>query len=156
MSPAHNNIGLSCAPLAILPLRMILRSLGTSAIASSPLLPLSLKVMEVLAHSNSALLNADRNPLLKYLLNKTLYAQFCAGENAAQVSDSAALLKDIGFTGVILAYAKENPTEELPESEAAQPGEETQAIIDKEIRPWADNILETVRLTKPGDFAALK
>ena len=112
--------------------------------------------MEILAHSKSSLLNADTNPVLKYLLNKTLYAQFCAGENAEQVSDSADQLKDIGFTGVILAYAKENPTEELPESEAAQPGEETNAIIEKEIRPWAENTMETIRLTQPGDFAALK
>ena len=112
--------------------------------------------MEILAHSKSPLLNADMNPVLKYLLNKTLYAQFCAGENAEQVSDSADQLKDIGFTGVILAYAKENPTEELSEPEAAQPGEETQAIIDKEIRPWAENTMETIRLTQPGDFAALK
>lgn len=72
------------------------------------------------------------------------------------MSDSADKLKDIGFTGVILAYAKENPTEELPESEAAQPGQETQAIIEKEIRPWAENTLETIKLTQPGDFAALK
>lgn len=156
VSPAHNQIGLTTAPLAILPLPMILRSLTTSAISASPLLPLSLWVMGILAHSKNSLFNADKNPVLKYLLNKTLYAQFCAGENAQQVSDSADKLKDIGFTGVILAYAKENPTEELPESEAAQPGQETQAIIEKEIRPWAENTLETIKLTQPGDFAALK
>lgn len=148
------------APLSVLPLSMIIRSLGTTMISSSTLLlgP-SLKIMGMLAHSSNPILNPDSNPLLRFFLKKTFYAQFCAGENAAEVRSTIAGLKGIGFNGVILGYAKEVV---LPENVAqslvadADSGKETPAIIENEISPWAHGTLETVGLAEPGDFVALK
>lgn len=144
------------APLSLLPLSMVLRSLATSAVSSPLLLPPSLRIMGILAHSTNPLLNPDRNPLLRYVLKKSFYAQFCAGENAAETRRTVARLKDIGFTGVILCYAKEVV---LADKEAAQLdklNEETPEVIAREITPWTQGTLETVRLAEPGDFFALK
>lgn len=75
-------------------------------------------------------------------------------------------LKNIGFTGVILGYAKEvvlskdeckalskDDCDGLAES---REGVETESAIRNEISPWAQGTLETVRLASPGDFVALK
>lgn len=146
------------APLSVLPLSMILRSLGTNVVSSSPLLlPPSLRIMAMLAHSSNPLLNPDWNPLLRYVLKKSFYAQFCAGENAAEVKQTIARLKSIGLTGVILCYAREvvlSGKEEAGKLESL--GEETTEAVEREILPWAQGTLETVRLTEPGDYAAIK
>ncbi|PHH82838.1 hypothetical protein CDD82_4571 [Ophiocordyceps australis] len=146
-------------PLAMLPLSMVLRSFCTSVVSSSPLLlKPSLQIMSLLANSSSPVLNPDRNPLLRFFLKQTFYAQFCAGENAVEVGQTVARVKGIGFTGVILNYAKEV---ELSDSQAGQlkasnARTETQDMIDNEVRPWAEGTLATVGLTEAGDFVAVK
>lgn len=147
------------APLSVLPLSMILRSLSTTIVSSSPvLLPPSLRIMSILAHTANPLLNADTNPLLRFFLKKTFYAQFCAGENAPEVRSTISGLKNIGFTGVILGYAKEVVlSQDQARAVAAEDqGKETSQDITSEIEPWANGTLETVALAEPGDFVALK
>jgi hypothetical protein len=113
--------------------------------------------MTLLAHSTNPIFNPDRNPVLRYFLKKSFYAQFCAGENPAEVQATINRLKHIGFTGVILGYAREVVlTDKQAEEVGLTLGQETQKVIDNEIVPWADGTLETVRLAQPGDFVALK
>ncbi|KAK9418879.1 putative Proline dehydrogenase [Seiridium unicorne] len=146
-------------PLSILPLATVLRTLATTTISSSPiLLPPSLAAMNVLAHTENAVLNPDKNPILGWFLKKTFYAQFCAGENAAEVRQTVDGLRRIGFTGVILGYAKEvvlskSQTANLT---ACDQGAEKDECVQNEIGPWAAGTMETVRLAQPGDFVALK
>ncbi|CEJ94296.1 Putative Proline dehydrogenase-like protein [[Torrubiella] hemipterigena] len=84
------------APLSVLPLSMIVRSFATTVVSSSPtLLPPSLVIMNMLAHTTNPLFNPDKNPILRYFLKKTFYAQFCAGEDAAEVRHTIAKLKNI-------------------------------------------------------------
>ncbi|KAJ3497193.1 hypothetical protein NLG97_g2082 [Lecanicillium saksenae] len=147
------------APLSVLPLTMIVRSLLTTVISSSPiLLPPSLRVMSILANTHNPILNPDKNPLLRFFLKKTFYAQFCAGENPAEVHATISRLKNIGFSGVILGYAKEVVlSEDQAKAVAAEDqGIETAADITGEIEPWAEGTLETVALASPGDYVALK
>lgn len=147
------------APLSVLPLSTVLRNLATTSISSSPLLlPPSLAIMDVLAHSNQAALNPDKNPLLRWFLKKTFYAQFCAGENAAEVRGTIDGLKKIGFTGVILGYAREIVLSEAQTRSlsACDAGPVADECVRNEIGPWAAGTLETVRLARPGDFVALK
>ncbi|EGX94571.1 proline oxidase PrnD [Cordyceps militaris CM01] len=147
------------APLSVLPLAMILRSLLTTVVSSSPfLLPPSLRIMSLLANTQNPILNPDKNPLLRFFLKKTFYAQFCAGEKPAEVQATVARLKNIGFSGVILGYAKEVVlTEDQAKAVAAvDQGKETAADIANEIDPWALGTLETVTLAEPGDYVALK
>lgn len=116
-------------------------------------------MMNILAHTTNPLLNPDRNPLLKQLIKKTFYVQFCAGETAAEVKETMARLRGIGFSGVILGYAKEvvltkSQTKELAATGLV--GKEAEAAIQNEVIPWAQGTLETVRLAQPGDYVALK
>ena len=113
-----------------------------------------LRLLSRLANSESVFLNPDRNPLLRYLLKKTFYAHFCAGESPDQVGLVVAELKRMGFSGVILTYAKEispnrNGTHELATSCADDD-------VWSEIDTWKQGTLETVKLVGAGDLVALK
>ncbi|KAF4783941.1 proline dehydrogenase [Colletotrichum scovillei] len=146
-------------PLSILPLNVIVRSLLTSTLSSSPiLLPPSLWLMSVLAHATNPLLNPDKNSLLRFFLKNTFYAQFCAGETPAEVGRTIKGLKDIGFSGVILGYAKEVVLTDAQKKElgACSQGKIAEECVYNEIIPWATGTLKTVKLAEPGDFVALK
>ncbi|KAJ3949818.1 proline dehydrogenase [Colletotrichum fioriniae] len=114
--------------------------------------------MSVLAHTASPLLNPDKNPLLRFFLKNTFYAQFCAGETPAEVGRTIKGLKDVGFSGVILGYAKEVVLTDAQKKElsACSEGKIAEECIRNEIIPWARGTLETVQLAEPGDFVALK
>lgn len=147
------------APLSVLPLTAVLRSLATTTVSSSRLLlPPSLAAMSVLANTESPLLNPDRNPLLRAFMKRTFYAQFCAGEDPAEVRRTIDGLKRMGFSGVILGYAKEVVLSEEQRKDLAssQTGEAAEDCVRNEITPWAAGTMETVKLAQPGDFVALK
>jgi len=111
--------------------------------------------MSTLAHSKSPILSPDTNPLLRYVVKKTVYKQFCAGENAVEVKRTVDGLKNIGFKGVILNYAKEVVLEE-GEKECLTACGDSDPSIEKEIKPWAKGTLQTVELASAGDFVAVK
>lgn len=101
------------------------------------------------------LLNPDHNICLRYLLKKTFYAHFCAGESLNEVRGVAAELKGMGYTGVILTYAKE----------AMQSRRRTDRLMVEcsddgdaryEVEMWKRESLETVRMAGEGDLVALK
>jgi proline dehydrogenase len=122
------------------------------------LLSPSLAIMNTLAHSTAPVLSPDKNPLLRFFLKKTFYRQFCAGENAVEVKRTIGELKSMGFKGVILGYAREVVLDQKQKDnlESCGEGEAAEACIRNEIMPWAKGTLETVKLTSPGDFVALK
>lgn len=158
MPPPFATEAVRAGPLSVLPLSMILRSLATNTVSSSPiLLPPSLRIMAALAHTSNPILSPDRNPVLRWFLKRTFYAQFCAGENALEVKRTIQNLRGIGFTGVILAYAKEVvlSKEQLAAAPGAE-GQETEEVVRNEIAPWAEGTLETVRLATQGDYVGLK
>lgn len=107
--------------------------------------------MSILAHTTSPLLSPDTNPLLRFLLKHTFYAQFCAGSTQSEISHTVSQIRSIGLNGVILNYAKEVA---LDKSKASSIPPAT--CVEEEVKPWADGTLETVRMTRRGDFAALK
>jgi hypothetical protein len=115
--------------------------------------------MSTLANSHSPALNPDKNSFLRFLLKKTFYAQFCAGENAPEVRQTIASLKNIGFSGVILGYAKEVVLTDAQTRDLTSNGIGSAAAeecVNTEIKPWATGTMETVMLASPGDFVALK
>ncbi|EFX01442.1 proline oxidase [Grosmannia clavigera kw1407] len=143
------------APLSVLPLTNVMRSYFVTSISSSKiLLPPSLALTTWIANSNNALLNPDRNPILHYILKKTFYAQFCAGETAAEARKTIAGLKNIGFSGVILGYAKEAVLQDGETESLSVKGADE--ATKQEIASWTEGTLETVRIAAPGDFVALK
>jgi hypothetical protein len=114
--------------------------------------------MTAWANATSPLVNPDKNPILRYLIKKTFYAQFCAGENPKEVRETMHGLKKIGFSGVILGYAKEVVLSDDQTKDLAScgEGEAAEECLRTEIIPWTDGTLETVRLAEPGDYVALK
>jgi len=114
--------------------------------------------MSKLAHTTSPILSPDTNPLLRFFLKKTFYTQFCAGENAQEVNRTVDRLRNLGFNGVILAYAKEVVMDEKEAGSlsSCRKSEAAELCIRNEIRPWANGTLDTIRMTCPGDYVALK
>ncbi|EEY23815.1 proline oxidase [Verticillium alfalfae VaMs.102] len=142
-APAHK------APLSLLPLHMILRSLLTTTISSSRwLLPPSLAIASALAHATHPLLSPDRNPLLRVLVKHTFYAQFCAGESPAEVRRTVSRLKGLGFSGVILGYAREVVMTEA-QTRGLSGASETSSRSDEEEQQRTDR----VRFTGAGQQA---
>ncbi|KAL1963677.1 hypothetical protein VTN77DRAFT_7881 [Rasamsonia byssochlamydoides] len=151
------------SPLSILPLSEVIRSLSVTTISSVPLfLGPTLATLSFLANSKSALLDPDRNGILNFLLRKTLYAQFCAGENPPAVKKCIKELKRMGYSGVILGYGKEVV---MDEDEASAVGTQTLDSRDdaavqerntREVLAWKDGTMKTVELAEEGDFVALK
>lgn len=115
--------------------------------------------MSLLAHTTSPILNPDHNPLLRSLIKNTFYAQFCAGETAPEVRNTIARLKGLGFSGVILGFAREVVLTEAQTKELAScglEGEVADECVRNEVLPWKEGTLETVRLANEGDYVALK
>lgn len=159
----------SLPPLSVLPTRVLLRSLLVATISSSPLLlRSSLWAMSILSKPNRGfLLNVDRNPILHGILKKTFYEQFCAGENGAETKATIRELKDMGFRGVIMTYAKETVfdhrtnTEQglgvaaLKNAKGEQPLHPSVARCAN-IEAWRKGTLETVNQLEAGDYLAVK
>lgn len=146
-------------PLRIFPFSMIARSYLVTSISSSTwLLPPSLALMNFLAHTNIQLLNPDKNPLLKYVIKNTFYKQFCAGETPTEVTKTMDGLKEIGFCGVILGYAREAviSVDEQQASLKKDVSGCTEEQLREEITPWMNGNMQTIRLANPGDYVAIK
>lgn len=148
------------SPLSILPLTTVLRSWAVTFLSSSrTLLPPSLAVMGFLAHTNNPLLNPDRNPLIRGLIKNTFYKHFCGGENGTEVRATIAGLKNLGFSGVIMGYAREVVLTEAQTKNLANfglSGKDMEESIKSEVVPWAKGTLDTVNLANEGDYVALK
>jgi proline dehydrogenase len=114
--------------------------------------------MSTLAHSKSSILSPDRNPVLRYFLKKTFYRQFCAGENVGEINRTIDELRDMGFKGVMLGYAREVSLDEKfnDNMSSSEELEVEEACKQNEIIPWAKGTIETVKLVTPDDFVALK
>ena len=167
ISQAHvSTTKTSQSPLSLLALPVLLRSWAITGMSSySIFLTPALKLMSLIAHSSSPLLNPDRNPLLHFLFKKTFYAQFCAGETPTEVQATAQGLRNMGFRGVILAYGKEIVLErgekarllsKAPTNSAQPTTPEDQACASKDVATWKRGTLATVDMTQEGDFVALK
>ena len=142
-------------PLSLLPLKTLIRSYLINSLSSTPmLLTPSLHIMTLLAHSESPLLNPDRNPILRFLLRRTFYANFCAGETPREIQKTVNGLKEIGFTGVMLAYAKEIVVQKDDDLSTFQDVDSSETVA--ETKAWKEGNLRTIGLTTSGEFVGLK
>ncbi|KAK0101166.1 proline dehydrogenase [Cadophora gregata] len=133
-------------PLSLMPTPLLLRSyLITSILSSSRLLKLSLPLLNIIAHSPSRFLNPDKNPIIGLLVRKIIYEHFVAGDCEAAVKNTVAQMKQVGFQGVILGYAKE-----FAADEGDVGNEET------DVRRWKEGYEKTMEMIGPEDFMAVK
>ncbi|KAJ5772418.1 hypothetical protein N7520_002947 [Penicillium odoratum] len=156
-------------PLSALPTKVLLRSLLVSTISSKPLLlgP-SLWLISILSKPNRGyLLNVDTNPILHWILKKTFYEQFCAGESDAETRTTVRELKDMGFRGVIMTYAKETVFDHRTNTQnglgiAALEAEKTIEPLNPKVahctntEAWRKGTLKTVDQLADGDYLAVK
>ncbi|KAI0490067.1 FAD-linked oxidoreductase-like protein [Xylaria cf. heliscus] len=149
-------------PLSTLPMPILLRSLLVSGICSKPyLLRPSLSILSFLSKPNrNFLLSIDRNPLLYWIVKRTLYDQFCVGENAADAKKTMKKMHDFGFSGILLTYAKETTFDHESKREQAVGSSVKRADTGEqeceEIEAWRTGTLQTVHMTDNGDQVAIK
>lgn len=109
--------------------------------------------MERLARSESALLDVDKNPVLRGIVRPLIYKQFCAGRNRQEIQETINSIKDMGYTGVILCYAREITINKDDADSSAKVSDE--AIV-KNINAWRDGNLETLESVGEGDYIGIK
>jgi hypothetical protein len=152
-------------PLSLMPTNMLLRSFFIATVSSNKFLLIpSLHLLSFFAKPNrSFLFNVDRNPVLKAILKRTLYNQFCAGETERETRACVKQLKDLGFKGVILTFAKEMVYDDKSKksnhhTSTSEKFHEMEAAIaeDTDIEAWRVGTLKTVDLISEGDILAIK
>ncbi|KAH6887413.1 FAD-linked oxidoreductase-like protein, partial [Thelonectria olida] len=142
---------------------MLLRSFLIAAVSSHRwLLDPSLAVLSFLSKPRQGLLSVESNPILYAIFKKTLYNHFCAGENSAEVTTTIKQIKDMGFKGVILTYAREVVVDASGKDgntiaqQSESPSGASKASQDPDIEAWRQGVLETVQMVGEGDYLALK
>lgn len=139
------------AVLARLPTATVLRSYLIGRMSSSAaLLGLCLTVLRTMLESKSYLMSVERNPVLARLLRSTFYVQYCVGENKQEVQKNTNAVRQLlGYDGIMLEYALE-----MLESGAskAPTAEETA----REVEIWRKGMLDTIDMSREGDFVGLK
>ncbi|KAF2716170.1 FAD-linked oxidoreductase [Polychaeton citri CBS 116435] len=162
--PGSHDLKQNLPPHSLLPTPMLVRSLLVSTISSNKvLLPAILKLLNTLATSQMWLFDVKRNIILRTILKRTFYQHFCAGENEREVKNTIKNIKDMGFKGVILTYAREivvDATEEEKGSGTVQfpPKTTGRAAIsfNPNIESWRSGVMETVEMVSENDILALK
>ncbi|KAE8353454.1 FAD-linked oxidoreductase-like protein [Aspergillus coremiiformis] len=155
------------SPLSALPTSVLLRSLLVATVSSKPyLLRPSLSLLSFLSKSDQRrLLNVDRNIILHTIFKWTFYKQFCAGETGRETRATVQRLKDMGFHGTILTYAKETVFDHATNTQqglgiAREPGEKdvhaNQGDPCPHIEAWRTGTLKTVELLGETDSVAVK
>lgn len=151
-------------PLAPLPNGMLIRSLLIAGISSKRLFLIpSLKILSFLSKPERGILfNVDKNPFVHSILKKTFYNQFCAGETGSETRQCVRGLKDLGFKGVILTYARETVFDHKTNTTDVQ-GVDGQGLPSsaahsfcQNTEDWRTGTLETVKLVDDEDFLAVK
>ena len=149
----------SSRPLSCLSLTTLIRSYAITSVSSIPfLLRPSLAALAFLAHTKSPIFSPNYNPVLHFLLKRTFYAQFCAGETPEEVRRTIDDLKETGYNGVILGHAKEvvlTKEDAAGLDSSADQGHQAQ-INARDIGQWKQNTIDTIDLAQEGDFVALK
>jgi hypothetical protein len=145
-SPAANAVAspvptrAEASSLVFLPLTQVLRSYLITAISSSPrLLDTSSAVLRRMLESKSFLFSLEKNPLARALL----YHTFCAGSTPEQVSATSKQLREQGYGGVILEFARE----------VLKDAESNEA---EDVVKWQEGMLASVSIAQAGDFIGLK
>ncbi|KAF4336080.1 proline oxidase [Fusarium beomiforme] len=152
-------------PHSLLPTGMLLRSFLIATVSSNRiLLTPSLDILSFFTKPRSALLSVEKNPVLHALFKSTLYRHFCAGEDVREVKNTITNIKNMGFKGVILTYAREVVIDASGKQEvgAGVKGVKEMGIpaqepaFDEGIEAWRQGVLETASMLEERDFLALK
>lgn len=134
------------------PTSTLLRSLLVTTVSGHWILRVpSLSMLLLLTKARGWLFSVDRNPLVHWVLKKTLYNHFCAGEKEPQVRETIRQLKDTGLRGVILTHARESSRDAHSAATVVEDNPYCEIL-----HAWKEDVLKTVDLIDDGDFLAIK
>lgn len=145
--------------LSRMPTSNILRSLLLGVFFTSPILfKPGFAILQAIAKSRSPLLSPDKNPLLKAAVKPLIYDQFCAGTNRAEICRTREMIKNMGFSGVILCYGRETQVAaKSSKTHTLQYTSLESAHGDVErINQWRDGNIKTVDMIGAGDWIGIK
>lgn len=146
-------------PHTLLPTAMLLRSLLVAAVTSHRVLLVpALAILSSLTKPQQGLWSIENNHFLRSILKSTLYTHFCAGEDATEVKETIRQIKDMGFKGVILTYAREVVAESSTTVKGLDGSVEKHSTVEQDhaISSWREGVAETLSMIGNGDFLALK
>jgi proline dehydrogenase len=109
-----------------------------------------MKLLKRVAESRQPFLDPDRNPVLNKILRATLYDHFCGGWERDQILNCIKSVKNVGYAGVILNYAREIVAHDLAASSS------TVDISAQQIQQWHEGNLQTLSMLGPGDYVGIK
>ncbi|KAK7528216.1 proline dehydrogenase [Phyllosticta citriasiana] len=143
--------------LSYLPFSQIVKTYLVTLALSNPILyRLCFSALHLLAYPPHPVLDPDKNRVLGYLLKKTFYSQFCAGQSKAEVERTAATVRSVGYDGLSLEFALEVLLDDIECSSADKtPGADSDETA-RQIEMWRTGALQTVEMVREGEFAALK
>ncbi|KAK8151664.1 FAD-linked oxidoreductase-like protein [Phyllosticta citrichinensis] len=143
--------------LSYLPFSHIVKTyLITLALANPFLYRLCFSALHLLAYPPLPVLDPDRNRALGYILKKTFYSQFCAGQSKAEVERTAARVRSVGYDGLSLEFALEVLLDDIESSSADKTPAADSKETARQIETWRTGALQTVKMVREGEFAALK
>ncbi|KAI5195976.1 FAD-linked oxidoreductase [Aureobasidium subglaciale] len=130
----------------------LVRNIVLGKVFTSPILfKYGVACLSKIANSKSAILDPDRNALLRALIKPMIYDHFCAGTNKLEIKRTIDYLKTMGFKGVILIYSKEIPAMPVQALNELEP-----LIQDDDIDSWRDGNVKTLDMVEPGDYVGIK
>ncbi|KAG9668286.1 proline oxidase Put1, partial [Aureobasidium melanogenum] len=130
----------------------LVRNIILGKVFTSPFLfKYGVACLSKIANSQSALLDPDRNALLRALIKPMIYDHFCAGTNKLEIKKTLEYLKTMGFKGVILIYSREIPAMPVEELHELEP-----LTQDEDIDIWRDGNVKTLDMVEPGDYVGIK
>ncbi|KAL2416522.1 hypothetical protein ABEF95_013018 [Exophiala dermatitidis] len=140
-------------PLSRLPTFSLIRSLALGLFMSSTSITRpGLAALRMIANSKSALLDPDKNILIRSIVKPFIYDHFCAGTDEQEVRQKVASIKSLGFAGVILCYGRE--VQAGKEKNVLGPASE--ATPEQQIVEWRDGTLRTLSMIESSDFLGIK
>lgn len=104
-----------------------------------------------IANSESAILDPEKNILLRALIKPIIYDHFCAGTNKLEVKRTLDQLKSMGYKGVILIYSREIPAMPVEALHRLEP-----LADDQDIHIWRDGNIRTLDMVEKGDYVGIK
>ncbi|KAM3523382.1 hypothetical protein NHJ13051_005143 [Beauveria bassiana] len=113
------------------------------------------------AHDSASGLSALPNAALLRSLFINVYKQFCAGEAPSEIKSTMRAMKDMGFKGTILTYAKETVFDHKKKEEFGLgmnmiPTNGASSTECPYITSWKQGTLDTVKLLGEEDQLAVK
>ncbi|KAF2086438.1 FAD-linked oxidoreductase [Saccharata proteae CBS 121410] len=138
------------AVLRRLPTPSLLRSLVIQNISAYPAL---LSFLLTLLKRNVNLFT--KAPVLRHVLQQVFYAHYCAGATKSEIKKTVEGLRQLGYKGVILNYAKEVDETGLDAS-AKGDAEQARKVHENQVSQWLDGTMKTIDYTDSGEYVAIK